>query len=1562
MDEKRGGHSVEAVARQRTLPQFFLVFLFLSIFLLLAFVGAAVRSTDQTQTYRIVVFVPELDDGSVPVDIDDSAAYPQDHDALGRKTGGAGIVPRITRREAIGSIDRNGQIGAAYRAYKVQESLTKSLPIGIKSRLRHVKDFSALRGFSAEATEQDIERLRAEPGILVFEDRIFNIDPDPPGVPFHQTLSMDNEFDVIGVADVRGRLNLTGAGITVAVLDTGVDYTHADFGACESPGGDCRVTVGRDLANDDTDPQDDNGHGTHVAGIVGGAGAHGGVAPNASIIAIKVCSGGGSCPSTAMIDGVDFALGQGADIIHMSLGGAAYPNSPYADAVSMVVAAVADMGIPVVIAAGNVGPGVETVSAPGSARNIITVGAAHTQGTASLDDDYVVGFSSRGPSAFGRLDPDILAPGVSICSAKASAGGGTLCGDSTHVYSSGTSMAAPFVSGALALMLEHNSSWRFSDLKKRLFSSASALSEGVFDQGAGMINVSAAIRSTFLFSVDDRPFIETWAEPGANVSIPITLENLAGTLLSINFTADNLSDQQGINILPVSRFSLPDSAAIPAYSQSTATLVVSVPPEQEPGTYGGYLLMENGGQGSWRMPLVVTVPVMEADDVLLTVDHYCSGCWSSITAFGDWVYYPFVTRNGTGIDINLSWGDSAQDLDLYMFAPSSDLITVSGAGGTTSERIIQQGLRYDRYWLAIHTYTLTMATQFNLSFRYLSNLSVSPSSPSATVFSDTTQELQLTVTNDPTPRNVSVRVMFDQETEGCSVSVPITDTFGSVVHYLNFSSFCPHLLGENIVNITASWEDSTLDANLYIDYRIGGSWSLAGVYSRHNNTLSGVSSESIIGYDLSHGYQAYDDVGIGFLANGAGTINVTVMPVTYWNASTALVPRNSTLVFDGASAVGLTLDINTSGLSLGSHAFSLKLDDGSSPLATIPIPVVVLSNSPPIISWYEPNLSLSVPENSTTLFNQTSSDADGHQLSVYWLLDAVLVSTDGNFTFSPGFGQSGNLTLQLIISDAVENTSIIWNITVTDVNRAPVFLSTPGNVSINETDLFSVSSLNLSYSDPDNDSISVNYTWPLNTSGEWQTDISSSGSYPVNITLSDGLEEELASFVITVSGLSDADDDGLPDDSDPDDDNDGLNDSIDQILGNASWINTTTITATLFVGNSTNITRVLNGTLKVEVKDNGTVILSFPFNFSAANLSLAALRIERETDVTSSIIVAGLTLPEGQTKNVTLSKLNSSVDAVCIRDVEPGVALNITGSCTGENETFVACDGNVVGSYTCSLVEVSLFQVTGLIHSEVRQQCADQDLDGYGLLGCGTGTDCDDSDAAINPGADEVCGDDTDNDCDGDENEGCATVQSNPGGGGGGGGFRPATTSTNTTNSSADNSTVGQPSQDADSTDTDGHPFEEQSPQGTSPTGFVGRGTGDSDTLGLARTGGRSAPAIESPGSIPIDDDASAGSSALVSDSSGVFMLYLLQILLLFSLITFAVFRPAPSERPIMIGGHGWRVGKVFEHGHGPRQWKRPELPIKRPVRDRVKTADSPKTAGQRQRTQKQKKVRAHPR
>lgn len=380
-----------------------------------------------------------------------------------------------------------------------------------------------------------------------------------------------------------------GKGVVVAVIDTGVDYDHPDLGGGFGPGH--KVIGGYDFVNDDADPMDDNGHGTHVAGIIAANGGVTGVAPEASILAYKALGADGSGSMSLVIESVEAAMdpdGDGdtsdhADVISMSLGGPGEADDPVCVAVENAINA----GVVVVAAAGNSGPSMNTVASPGLAPDAITVGAVDDSGA-------LAAFSSRGPTPDLSIKPEVSAPGVSIDSTVPYSNAAH-SSPSGHMSLSGTSMAAPHVSGAAALLIQQHPGWTPAQVKSALVLGARPIGRSVWAAGAGEIWVPASA-SMDVFAT--KPFLSLGLAASKHVSFSVSNAGSSSVMLSV-FPEDcyalsaNGSEpsRDWTNLSYVSQPTL----SIPGLGSGSVDLAVRVATAGDPeGYYDGWVVLHDG--------------------------------------------------------------------------------------------------------------------------------------------------------------------------------------------------------------------------------------------------------------------------------------------------------------------------------------------------------------------------------------------------------------------------------------------------------------------------------------------------------------------------------------------------------------------------------------------------------------------------------------------------------------------------------------------------------------------------------------------------------------------------------------------------------------------------------------------------------------------------------------------------------------------------------------------------------------------------------------------------------
>ncbi|CKE00168.1 subtilisin-like serine proteases [Streptococcus pneumoniae] len=509
---------------------------------------------------------------------------------------------------------------------------------------------------------------------------------------------------------------LDGKGMKVAIIDSGVDYTHPDLKA--------NYIGGYDTVDEDNDPMDGNVHGTHVAGIIAGNGKIKGVAPNASILAYRVMNDGGTGTTDDIIQGIERAIQDGADVLNLSLGqDLNVPDQP----VTLTLERAAKLGVTAVVSNGNDGPKPWSVDAPGNASSVISVGASTVsipfptfqvtgssktyQGLPLSKSDFPIGndsplvyvgygnpsdyakqdvkgkfalilqgtsstlvkaeqakqagalgvllissekeinmmpeyfsrehlavpvmqlsntngeelktlitkrkknikigqpkqtelignFSSRGPSQGSWLiKPDVVAPGVQITSTVPRGG---------YESHNGTSMAAPQVAGAVALLRQMHPDWTTEQLKAALANNAKTLHDvnenayPVMAQGSGLINIPKAAQTNVLVKPN-------------NVSFGLIKPNSGKVKLTQNVTLQNLSSKKKsfstrVELLDANtkvRASVPSSISIQPNSSTEKPFTINVDSSLPQGVYtGNVYVKEQGAKEEIRIPFTFSI-------------------------------------------------------------------------------------------------------------------------------------------------------------------------------------------------------------------------------------------------------------------------------------------------------------------------------------------------------------------------------------------------------------------------------------------------------------------------------------------------------------------------------------------------------------------------------------------------------------------------------------------------------------------------------------------------------------------------------------------------------------------------------------------------------------------------------------------------------------------------------------------------------------------------------------------------------------------------------------------
>ncbi|MFF0725931.1 S8 family serine peptidase [Streptomyces sp. NPDC004134] len=496
----------------------------------------------------------------------------------------AGLVPRVLDPELFNV--------SALAAMDYDDAATGSLPLIVSgprplAALDGAGDTRALPSIDATAVEMPKDRAAD------FADRL--TDPAGPRAAAGVTKvwldgrleadELDWNLGMIGAPEAWGA-GLSGAGVDVAVLDSGVDADHPDLRG--------QVAAAADFTGSGS-TGDPHGHGTHVASIVAGTGAAAdgarrGVAHGARLLDARVLDDQGRGRASWVIAGMEWATEQGAEVANLSLGiRAGEGDDPVAQALDALTA---DTGTLFVVAAGNSGPVTGSVESPGIARSALTVGAAEPDGRPAF-------YSSAGPTlGTYRAKPDLMAPGSDITAARS--GGGTA---EPYTTMTGTSQATPHVAGAAALLREKHPGWSWQRVKSALMTTADGNPAESPSQyaGAGLLDLPGALGDTLEVGRTDADFgylRHPYGKEPRTVEVPVT--NNGTEPEQVTFT-DNARDIHGAQA-PAGLVTVSPAQVTVAPGETRRVAVTLTPSAAKPQLYSGGVVLNRAGGDAVTLP------------------------------------------------------------------------------------------------------------------------------------------------------------------------------------------------------------------------------------------------------------------------------------------------------------------------------------------------------------------------------------------------------------------------------------------------------------------------------------------------------------------------------------------------------------------------------------------------------------------------------------------------------------------------------------------------------------------------------------------------------------------------------------------------------------------------------------------------------------------------------------------------------------------------------------------------------------------------------------------------
>ena len=572
----------------------------------------------------------------------------------------------------------------------------------VEDRLWLVNAIVAIVDLQALRTIASLDSVK-----MIALDRVYKlVEPVEKIYDLRAIKPQDNTSRRIVQADLLESQGITGKGVRIAVIDTGIQVNHPWL----IRNGSSVVTAEYDatrtgVVNVCTYLGIPAEHGTHVAGIIASQNeTHKGVAPGVDIYNVIVFSNITQCAgafSSWIIRGIQWALlgpderpgtGDEANIISMSLGALAPPwfmyyVAKYVPLLTAISRAV-DAGVSVVIAAGNDGPGGYTINWLCLATGVICVGAVDAR-AGDLSRTSVAIFSSRGPvpiPSFDTAAPDIAAPGVGVIS--------SIPINSTAAFS-GTSMATPHVSGVAALLKQANPGWSPLDIKRAIVQSASPAplsdiyeSPNPLEQGTGVVRALDALNNPLRLSFSGGALqgqTQTLViQPGSSASAVLLVSNIGNSTITVNMDSTDLVSYMGSSALAKGSISFsPKSFSLSPGSSVSITIAVSIPSRAFPGTYAGYIVASTDKYTA-RLPILVVVPATLRESAT-----ELSTSISTIIGAGppEWVTFRLYVSQPIADLVNIaSYSEGPLPLAVYAVTPRNSFIaSVSGL------RLIERG-------------------------------------------------------------------------------------------------------------------------------------------------------------------------------------------------------------------------------------------------------------------------------------------------------------------------------------------------------------------------------------------------------------------------------------------------------------------------------------------------------------------------------------------------------------------------------------------------------------------------------------------------------------------------------------------------------------------------------------------------------------------------------------------------------------------------------------------------------------------------------------------------------
>ncbi|MCX6672447.1 MAG: S8 family peptidase [Methanothrix sp.] len=638
--------------------------------------------------------------------------------------------------------------------------------------------YRLIPGLAGEATAIAIKKIAESDRVSgIYFDGRTQISSSDKNASLEESISQEEYISPAQIikADKLWEKGIDGQGITVAVIDSGIDKNHPDLIG--------KVVAEKNFLADEITADDLLGHGTMVAGIIAGSGSasngrYKGIAPGAKLISVKVIDGKGDGKVSDIIAGIEWAVYSGADVLSLSLGGInlGETNPP----ITMAADNAASAGVVVCVAAGNrnssetggqvagttslqVGRGNTPIDlsqnnkdvyyllvpivlalppglidSPGDGVKVITVGATDANG-------HIAGFSGSGPTRDDRTKPDVVAPGVEIISTVPSGLKRPANVDDYYARESGTSLSTPVAAGLSALLLQANGNLTAAGVKAAMTRGATKLNNTLSEsyeeyyQGAGMLDALSSYEllennSDICGVIPDRWTAGRWAYQPAGKGVYVGLDTGADRpqkkiyALSPGDEDWNLRfvffcDQEIKNLKTSVQGDVADwvslqllAETILANDQKVFAASITVPQDTLPGLYNGTIEISKENENLLQIPISVNVAMP------LNISRGVGNKTGSLIG-NEWHYYYLDMKPGTTeFEASLTWQQDT-NLDLFLLSPTSEYYTGEKISRPKIKKI--QSPSSGKWLIAVHSENASHAANYTLKVER-SQLETSP--------------------------------------------------------------------------------------------------------------------------------------------------------------------------------------------------------------------------------------------------------------------------------------------------------------------------------------------------------------------------------------------------------------------------------------------------------------------------------------------------------------------------------------------------------------------------------------------------------------------------------------------------------------------------------------------------------------------------------------------------------------------------------------------------------------------------------------------------------------------